>query len=157
MSFTRFHDDPLRIQKSLEESTYAGKYQLDCPGPGVLMPFTEDPHQRLQKWGANLHTNSVDLESDLKGITRNLNRDHIDRNNYQNSKQFTIPVIYSSEKPYTDESRASDPAFMYRSIEHPKWEEPFLDPRKKEIPFLNNISTRILEKDHFTYHNHNNM
>ena len=51
MAFTRFYDDPLRISKRLEESTFAGRYQLDMPGPGVDMPFEEDPHARLQKWG----------------------------------------------------------------------------------------------------------
>ena len=31
MSFTRFHDDPCRIQKQLQETTDVGKYILDVP------------------------------------------------------------------------------------------------------------------------------
>ena len=45
MAFTRFHDDPARISKRLEESTFTGRYQLDRPGPGVDMPFYEEPTQ----------------------------------------------------------------------------------------------------------------
>ena len=66
MSFTRFHDDDARIKKQLQESTFAGRYQLNAPGPGENLPFIEDPHMRLEKWGANNRTNGVDLESDLK-------------------------------------------------------------------------------------------
>lgn len=32
MAFTRFHDDPARIRKTLEESTFAQKYYLNTPG-----------------------------------------------------------------------------------------------------------------------------
>ena len=35
MSFTRFHDDPYRIKKQLEETTYTGRYMLNTPGQGV--------------------------------------------------------------------------------------------------------------------------
>ena len=71
MSFTRFHDDEARIKKRLEESTFQGRYFLNVPGPGMDLAFHEDPQLRLQKWGANLHNNTVNLESDLHGLTRN--------------------------------------------------------------------------------------
>ena len=48
MAFTRFHDDPARIAKQLEIETFAGRYQLDRPGPGVNLPYYEDTHHRLQ-------------------------------------------------------------------------------------------------------------
>lgn len=44
MAFTRFHDDPARIAKRLEESTFAGNYQLNKPGPGVDLPFKKILH-----------------------------------------------------------------------------------------------------------------
>ena len=34
MSFTRFHDDPCRIEKQMQESTGLGKYMLNVPGNG---------------------------------------------------------------------------------------------------------------------------
>ena len=39
MSFTRFHDDPCRIHKQLQESTDPGRYMLNRPGNGVLPCF----------------------------------------------------------------------------------------------------------------------
>ena len=46
MAFTRFHDDPSRIQKQLQESTFIGRYQLNTPGQGTgtSLPFQEDPN-----------------------------------------------------------------------------------------------------------------
>ena len=61
MSFTRFHDDPNRIKKQIDESSFAGRYMLNTPGQGMNLPFSEDPQIRLQKWGANLQTNTVNL------------------------------------------------------------------------------------------------
>ena len=75
MSFTRFHDDPCRIKKQLQESTDQGRYMLNVPGNGDKPCFMNDPFIRMQQWGANLMTNPIDLESDLKGMSRNLNRD----------------------------------------------------------------------------------
>ena len=72
MSFTRFHDDPARIQKSLEEIKSQEQYVFNTPGVGggPFLPYLSDPHVRLQKWGGNVHQNSINLESDLKGYTR---------------------------------------------------------------------------------------
>jgi hypothetical protein len=150
MAFTRFHDDPVRIQKRLDESTFLGKYQLNTPGPGLSTPFFEDPHIRLQSWGANLHKNTIDFDSELRGLTRTLNRDNLQNNHYHQNKTPLYPVSYSTMNPFVEESRASHPAWMYRDLEQPKWETPFLDPQSfLEKPFHENIQTRILEKDHF--------
>ena len=35
MAFTRFHDDPCRIQKYLEETTNVGNYEINVPGVGA--------------------------------------------------------------------------------------------------------------------------
>jgi hypothetical protein len=153
MAFTRFHDDPVRIQKQLDESTFAGRYQLNTPGQGTQLPFLEDPNIRLQKWGANLRDNTVQFESELRGLTRPLNRDSIELNIYQKNKtpmSIHPSSYYSSENPFVEESRASHPAWMYRDLEQSKWETPFLNPLVNlEKPFHNNIQTRILEKDYF--------
>ena len=151
MAFTRFHDDPIRIQKQLAESTFLGRYQLDTPGQGVDMPFIEDPQLRLQKWGANLRTNGVNLESDLRGMTRKLNRDYINTNNYLDNDVRTERQYYRTENPFIEESRASCPAWTYRDLEQTRWETPFLNPQANlEKKFQSNIQTRILEKDNFT-------
>jgi len=155
MAFTRFHDDPVRIAKRLEESTFTARYQLDCPGPGINLAYESDPHHRLQKWGANVQTNTVNLESDLRGLTRPLNRDHMENNNYQSHAVHTSDMTntYPIANPYVDESRASHPAWMYRTVEQSRWETPFLDPQANlEKPFHSNIQTRILEKDKASVH-----
>lgn len=153
MAFTRFHDDPARIQKQLQESTFAGRYQLNTPGQGTNLPFLEDPNIRLQKWGANLRDNTIQFESELFGLTRPLNRDLVDLNSHsRNQTQMMIhpSSYYSKETPFVEESRASHPAWTYRDLEQSKWETPFLNPLAHlEKPFHENIQTRILEKDFF--------
>ena len=150
MAFTRFHDDPYRIKKQLEESSFAGRYQLNTPGQGLDLPFLEDPNMRLQKWGANLQTNTVNLESDLFGMTRQTNRDLIDLNNYKHHAAVTTSVTYRNEKPFVEESRVSHPAWMYKDLEQSRWESPLLNPLNGlEKNFNTNIQTRILEKDYY--------
>lgn len=150
MAFTRFHDDPYRIKKQLEQSSFSGRYALDSPGPGANNPFFEDPQLRLQKWGANLRNNTVNLESDLRGLTRHANRDVSSLNNYKDYAVTSLENNYSNLKPFIDESRATHPAWMYKDLEQNRWESPYLNPLNGlEKGFNENIQTRILEKDHF--------
>ena len=150
MSFTRFHDDPNRIKYGLQISTFAGRYALDTPGPGVNLPYFEDPQIRIQQWGANLMSNSIALESDLRGLTRPLNRDNIESNNYKNAAEMGDKQSYPKEGHFVEESRASHPAWAYRDLEQKRWEQPVLNPQANvEKRFHDNIQTRILEKDYF--------
>lgn len=150
MSFTRFHDDPARIKKQIEESSFTGRYMLNKPGPGTDLPFFEDPQIRLQSWGGNLRNNTVNLESDLRGLTRPLNRDLVDDNDYKQHAVITSKQTYTNAAPFVEESRASHPAWMYKDLEQSRWEAPFLNPLNGlEKTFHENIQTRILEKDYF--------
>ncbi len=152
MSFTRFHDDEIRIQKQLQQQTYSGRYQIDVPGQGSSMPFQEDVHLRMQKWGSNLCTNTINLESDLMGLTRRVGRDDVVENNYKEKQVDSRELTYANQLPYVEESRASHPAWTYRDLEHPIWEQPIVDPQSLkhlEKPFHDNIQTRILEKDNY--------
>lgn len=151
MSFTRFHDDDARIKKSLQESTYAEGYYLNTPGNGVKMDFQMDPQLRLQKWGANLCSNALDVEADFRGLTRKLNKDLITENQYSKKKASSSSYSYRENKPITDESRATHPAWTYRTVEQNRWEHPWINPQDNfERTFAHNIQTRILEKDNFT-------
>ena len=150
MSFTRYCSAPGRVKKDLQQSTGLGRYLLDTPGPGVNLPFYEDPQLRLQKWGANLQTNTVNLENDLRGMTRKLNRDTIDDNNYKKYAVSATQPSYPSADSFVEESRVSHPAWMFRDLEHSRWEKPWLNPQNNlEKGFHDNIQTRILEKDSF--------
>jgi len=75
MAFTRFHDDPCRKIKQLQQSTGVGRYHLSVPGNGDSPAFMSDPHIIAQKWGGNLWTNTIDLESSLLGVDNRSTRD----------------------------------------------------------------------------------
>ena len=148
MSFTRFHDDPVRIQSQVYQSSFTGKYMLNTPGQGLNLPFIEDPNIRIQKWGANLQTNSVNLESDLLGLTRTLNNDLIGYNDYVQHSVPSSKIYYPNSSPIVEESRATHPAWMYKDLEQPRWVPLYLNPQNKiEKEFHDNIQTRVLEKD----------
>jgi hypothetical protein len=152
MSSTRFYNDNARIEEQNRKQTYIGRYQIDMPGPGNEMPFLEDPYFRLEGHGANLTTNKTDLESDFRGLTRKLNRDLIQNNNYEATSVRTQPLSYGSQRPYTQESRSSHPAWTYKDLEQSRWELPMVNPQlleNLERPFNSNMSSRILEKDNF--------
>jgi hypothetical protein len=150
MAFTRFHDDPCRINKQLQESTGVGRYMLNVPGNGSKPLYMDDPFIRMQKWGGNLMTNTINLESDLFGLSRNMNRDDIKTNEYTLHSVKTQKQEYQSVNPYTDQSRATHPAWEYRDLEQTKRYILPLDPQENTcITFQNNLSTRILEKDFF--------
>jgi hypothetical protein len=149
MAFTRFHDDPCRINKQLQESTGLGRYMLNVPGNGSKPLYMDDPFIRMQKWGGNLMTNTVNLESDLFGLSRLLNRDDI-THEYRLHAEQTEKQTYQSASPYTDQSRATHPAWEFRDLEQTNWSILPLDPQKNTcFTFQNNLSTRILEKDVF--------
>jgi len=150
MAFTRFHDDPSRMYKQSQISSFSGRYFLDTPGQGMDLPFVEDPNIRMQKWGANLRNNTINLESDLLGLTRKINRDYTEVNDYQQHAINASPNYYRSEQPFVEESRSTHPAWMYKDLEQSRWESPFLNPLNGlEKGFHENVQTRILEKDFF--------
>ena len=151
MAFTRFNYDECRTKKSLQQSTDPGRWILNVPGNGPTPYYFEDPHIIPQKWAGNLRTNTINLESELLGINRRINRDNLGKDNYN---QYNVPskaIKYpTSNKLYTDQSRTSHPVWWYRDLEQVDWYYPPLNPQENVcIPFLNNLSTRILEKDYF--------
>lgn len=149
MAFTRFRDDPARITKELQQSTFSGRYVLDVPGPGVQIPFFEDSQIRLQHWGANMWSDSTNLESEFRGLGRPLNHGV---QTYQDTKlQKGYPIHFPSSDAHTDESRASHPAWMFRDLEQTRWEVPIINPQAHAIrPFDDPIQTRILAKDRYS-------
>ena len=142
MAFTRFHDDPDKIMKHLQESTDQGLYYLNCPGNGTKPPYIEDPNIILQKWGANLHENRVGVENDLFGIDLRLTRD-VKRKPFQS----TAIAYPNYKKEITCQPRSIMPAWTARNVEQPRWNILTLDPQENCIPPFAAVSTRILEKN----------
>jgi hypothetical protein len=97
-------------------------------------------------------TNTINLESELLGVNRRLGTDCLGKDNYQQFKVETNPVQYPSSKALTTEqSRAIAPAWMVRDKEQVDWYYPPLNPQENTcLPFNNNLSTRVLEKDYYT-------
>ena len=149
--FTRFNDDDARIQKKMEVLSHTGRYQIGVPGNGMDLAFCEDPHLRLQKWGANLGTNATNVESDLLGLSRKYCRDHIAQNDFHTHRADSQKAaVYTTDNPFVCESRSALPAWTFRGIQIHRWEHPFVNPQAfTEREFTHNIQTRILEKDHF--------
>jgi len=161
MSFTRFHDDPCRVNKSLQESTDVGRYIMNVPGNGSLPTFHLDPFIRAQKWGGNLMKNSIQIESDLKGMTRTFNRDDIElneykinaanKNNIKTSKNGYEKIVYPLSRDLsTEQSRATHPAWITKDDTQSHFSFLPLDPQLNLfVPFQRNLNTRILERDRF--------
>ena len=165
MSFTRFHDDPCRIQKYLEETTNIGNYNINvlC-NDGDKPKFIDDSHIRLQKWGANLSNNFSLIESDLKGLTRKLNTDSIKQNlytNYNENNIYNKNTYDIIENEITHQPRSTNPAWQFREFNYlNSYETPnnfnylHLNPQEHVfMNFNNNISSRIVEKDYYLIKN----
>lgn len=103
MAFTRFHDDPCRIIKHLEESTNVGLYYLNTPGNGTRPPFIADPHIRLQFWGANRASNFTDIEGQMKGL--------------KTTATAVAPRYPTTSTAFTSEPRAEEPAWTLRDVD----------------------------------------
>jgi hypothetical protein len=155
MSFTRFRDDPDRIKKQLQQSTDVGRYTLNVPGPGDKPLYMEDPYVRAQMWAGNIMTNSIDVETELFGLSRRLNRDSAE--NFHHDERASVasrtneiiqcPVRGGSA---VEQTRATHPAWMLRDVEQKNWNMLHFDPQENVfMPFMNNLNTRIIEKDRF--------
>ena len=92
------------------------------------------------------------LVPDLRGVNRDLSRDCLGKDNYKNYNVPNQPIQYPTCSDLTTaQSRATNPAWWYRDLEQVAWEYPPLNPQVNTcIPFQNNLSTRVLEKDYFT-------
>lgn len=155
MACTRFNYDSCRTKKNLQQSTDPGRYILNVPGNGSNPCYIEDPQIIIQKWGANLRTNTINLESEMLGVNRSINKDCLGKDNYQNYNVHNEAIKYPTcRNLYTEQSRAIMPAWTARDLEQVDWYYPPLNPQENTcLPFENNLSTRILEKDYFVRKN----
>ena len=155
MAQTRFSSDALRIQKKLEVSSFEGRYALTTPGPGINLTFREDPYIRLQKFGANIMTNTHNVENDLMGRNRIITRDIQE---YTKFKPNTKRIQYKSDNTHTTESRSDLPAWTIRDIDNKlnRFENPWINPQANiDVEFPNNIQTRLQEKIKINKNNNN--
>jgi hypothetical protein len=151
MSFTRFHDDPCRISKQNQQATDPGRWILDVPGNGTKPCFVTDPQIRSQKWGGNLWHNKTNLESNLLGIDRKLTKCNIGTLQKSFDNLYSYPESFPTcDTLTTQQSRVTNPAWLYKDLEQPNWNYLPDDPQSHVFrQFSHNISSRIIEKDNF--------
>lgn len=157
MAFTRYNYDNCRTEKNLQQSSGPGRYMLDTPGQGLYLPFINDSQVRLQKWGANLmkvkNGHPIDIDSDLVGLSNNASKYNMKQKypfNNNINKRVEIQNYGERKLPYTDETRATHPSWMYRDLEQSRKYPLFLNPQENVcMQFHNNLSTRILERDKY--------
>ena len=155
MASTRYNYDKCRTSKNLQQSSDPGRYMLNTPGPGLYLPFFNDPQVRMQKWGANLlnvqNGHPIDIDSDLVGLNNNSSKYQAKYPNNNHINDKVIKTDYGVRNlPVTDESRATHPSWMYRDLEQSRRYPLHLDPQEHVfVPFNNNLSSRILERDNY--------
>ena len=154
MTSTRFNYDECRTRKRLQQSVDVGNYHLNVPGNGLNPFYIEDPSIRLQKWGGNIWLNTIDIDSNLKGMDKQLKCDTM-RNIAKLKPDNSYKKMYpSSNKLNVDYSRHSNPAWNIRGMELNNSQYLLYDPQvKSHIPFVNNISSRIYHKDLYSREN----
>lgn len=151
MACTRFKYDKARTIKELQQSTDPGRYVLNVPGNGSHPCFMENPSIRLQKWGANVATQRLEVENDLLGI----NRTYVKWNN-----EIDLPTACATDhyktcsKLYRDQARSLIPS---RENDHMYWNAPI---RPCDVHFVNRHveqCTRLTEKDAYERKKYNNI
>ena len=142
---------------------------MNVPGNGTSPLYFNDPYVKIQKWGGNLSSNKTDLESELFILHRKLNRDSIKENNYvdylNNNSIYNKCSANNVNNEVTGQSRVSHPAWVYREINNfnkrdsnyyvpNNFKYLHLNPQENIcIPFHNNISSRMLQKDYYALNN----
>ena len=154
MAFTRFNYDKCRTLKTLQQSSDPGRYMLNVPGNGGEPCYMENPHIRMQKWGANLMKvnggHPIDIDSDLRGITRRIvgSGKHM----YPNKGVVkSEPIKYQENKGTMQrQTRVTHPAREYRHLEQTLVFPLLLNPQENVcFHFENNLNTRLLERDSY--------
>ena len=146
MSNTRIGNDACRIIDKNMQITGPGRWVIDVPGPGETPPYMMDPHIRLEKWGANIWTDQVELENKrLRGNEQPLIRGCVDKKR-KSSPLKSRPIQYEeSTKLNTEQSRTICPPWTLRGLESNNWKEPNSIPTLLN-PIAQGVSERLLAK-----------
>ena len=151
MAFARDNIEKMELKSDQYNNTL--EYMLNVPGTGTKPDYIVDPQVRLQKFGANLSVNVVDINSKLLGVNKQLNRDHFVENTRDSAfndtyKLYTFPEISTA---ITDQPRSTMPAWELRGLEQNNWNYLPNNPQNHtEILFVNNVNSRLAEKDIYT-------
>lgn len=104
MASTRIINDDVSIQNQYRIYSEMDRFQLCKPIP--QQQFFNDPYIRMQQWGANLATNSADINECL----------------WRNKEVDNTPMLPNykvNNSQITDQSRTTHPAWMSKSAQLP--------------------------------------
>jgi len=112
-----YRDDYYSLKRKANQSVAPMRYHLATPGPGLYTDYISNPAVRIQKWGPDMYTNNVDVESDLLGRTFNKPiRGYIG----ENGNTVSPSLRYVPQKSGWDvhlQSRDTMPSWMVRNHE----------------------------------------
>ena len=109
--FTRTKDRTDKIRYDVGVMSYSNNYTFNTPGNGTSLAYMESPNIRLQQWGGNIRTNMGEIENDLRGQTRRLNRDDINENNYKKKEVVSSPLTFETTSIKHENTRLDDNRF----------------------------------------------
>jgi hypothetical protein len=153
-------DDICEMRLNIEGDAASLNYMLNVPGNGTSNIFNngmspeyiEDPYIRLQRFGANLSFNPVDINSKLGGVYNQLSCDTYVKNTRDPFfDDYYLRNNYSTiKKAITDQPRATNPAWELRGLEQNRWAYLPNNPQlHTEKLFSNNNNSRMDEKDKY--------
>jgi hypothetical protein len=171
MSFTRPRQDTCSYRHELSQTIGPGEYQLAKPYP-CNPCFVNDPHIRMQRFGASLSKNTslIDIDSEMIGINRKFSKcpelnyiptcvtnqygganpgGYINKSN--GAVNIDCNVVHFPEvncfEPVED-TRLSNPPSTLRGTGVNRWEWLCRNPQERiHMPFDNNINNRLVVKD----------
>ncbi len=171
MSFTRPRQDTCSYRHELSQTIGPGEYQLAKPYP-CNPCFVNDPHIRMQRFGASLSKNTslIDIDSEMIGINRKFSKcpelnyiptcvtnqygganpgGYISKSN--GAVNIDCNVVHFPEvncfEPVED-TRLSNPPSTLRGTGVNRWEWLCRNPQERiHMPFDNNINNRLVVKD----------
>jgi hypothetical protein len=118
MSSTRIGNDAFRQQDNNKLSTEIGRYILNTPGNGIDNPYINDINIRLQYWGANIRTDSINIENKLFNVGERLSTHNLTTNNNYLIKKTAEPLIFPiNNSNITDNTRMLYPIYTTRDME----------------------------------------
>lgn len=130
MSFTRKFDDDEAVRNKLYQLSAINCYTLQTPGNGIRPHYVEDPHIRLQKFGANLRSNCCNVSSSIRGLGIPHTRDCTDK---LKSAVTGDRISYPKTDSWTDESRATHPVWWYRTVTRSTNQFLHADPQRNAV------------------------
>jgi hypothetical protein len=171
MSFTRPRQDTCSYRQELSQTVGPGEYQLAKPAP-CNPCFVNDPHIRMQRFGASLSKNTslIDIDSEMIGINRKFSKcpelKYIPKCNvsnfgganpggYSNVNNGAVDVDcnlmhFKEENCFepVEDTRLSNPPATLRGTGINRWEWLCRNPQERVLlPFDTNINNRLVVRD----------